>query len=140
MGARSGNGSASIDAWLGAIAAPQGDHAAAGWAALAAARDFESQGYTDAARRSIERAVEFWTHAEEVGEAVTGLGLPASQLALTDALRRLGRFDEAGTCCHRGLSGRPKDPIRSLLEFEIELMSAGDTASHAVGEVLCREY
>ncbi len=129
-----------IDAWLGRVAGPSGEHAVAGWAALAAARDLQSQGLEDATRRCLEKAVDFWQRAEAAGEGITNQGLPASQLALADALRRLGRFEEAGKCCHRGLSGRPRDPVRSLLEFEIELITARDTASHAVGEVLCREY
>ena len=37
-----------------------------------------------------------------------------------------------------GTLGRPADPIRSLLEFEIELITAEDTGSHSVAEVICR--
>ena len=72
------------------------------------------------------------------GNPITRIGGAADQLTLAETLRRLGRFEEARDCCHRGLSGRPADPIRSVLEFEIELLSAEDTESHAVAEVLNR--
>ena len=109
----------------------------AGWAAVAAAREFESAGYPDTARRCLEKALEFWERAEEGGETLA-TGGPSSQLALADTLRRLGRFADAQLCCHRGLSGRPADPVRSLLEFEVELIAKQDTQVHSVDEVICR--
>ncbi len=136
MAEKAGNGKASIESWLGGIAEPEGDHAVAGWAAVAAARDFEAQGYPDAARRCLEKAVEFWERAQAAGEAITQQGQPGAQLARAEVLRRLGRFEEASIACHRGLAGRPQDPIRSLLELELELIDARDTTAHRVGEAL----
>src|SRR5262249_26090576 len=71
-------------------------------------------------------------------DPLTTAGFPADQLLLAETLRRLGRFEEARVCCHRGLSGRPGEPIRSLLEFEGELITSEDTEPHPVSEVLAR--
>ena len=130
-------GDATIDAWLRGVAAPGGEHAVAGWEALAAARELDSRGYSDSARRCIEKAVEFWERAELEGETIAER-LPTSQLAFADALRRVGRFEEAQRCCHRGLSGRPRGEIRSLLEFELELIGRRDAKAHSVDEVIRR--
>ena len=140
MGDKEGNRDVSIDAWLGGMAEPAGRNATAGWAAFAAARDFEWQDDHELALLCLEKAVEFWRRAEGAGEAITRHGLPASQLAMAEALRRLGRFEEARRCCHRGLSGRPADPIRSLLEFEQQLITSGDTEAHPVAEVICGRH
>src|SRR5262245_24565352 len=133
-----GDADPTIDVWLGRLAANKEGFAAAGWAALASARSCDQACRPEDAERCRRRAIKFWTIAEGEGEDITGHGLAASQLAFADALRRLGRFEEGGGCCHRGLSGRPADPVRSLLEFEIELMAAKDTQAHTVDEVICR--
>ena len=138
MGAPNGNGNATIDAWLSRYAETKAGHAAAGWGALLGAWRCEAQGEHEDASRCRERAVEFWEEALADGDQITRIGGAADQLILAETLRRLGRFEEARDCCHRGLSGRPADPIRSVLEFEIELLSAEDTEPHAVAEVLSR--
>ena len=138
MGLPNGNGNAAIDAWLSRYAETKGGHAAAGWGALLAAWRCEAQEEHEDASRCRDRAVEFWEQALDAGDPITRIGGAADQLILAETLRRLGRFEEARDCCHRGLSGRPADPIRSVLEFEIELLSAEDTESHAVAEVLNR--
>jgi hypothetical protein len=127
---------APIDAWLSRPVEPLSRLAAAGYGALAAARACEELGADEDARRCRERAVEFLEEAEAGGEAVTPHGLPGAQLLLAETFRRLGRFEEAQGCCHRGLSGRPVDPIRSLLEFELELIANADTGPHSVEEVI----
>ena len=138
MGVPNGNGNATIDAWLSRWAETKAGHAAAGWGALLAAWRCEAQDDQEGATPCRERAVEFWGMALDEGTQITRIGPAADQLILAETLRRLGRFDEARDCCHRGLSGRPADPIRSVLEFELELLSAEDTAPHAVAEVLNR--
>ena len=138
MGATSWEWSQAIDVWLSESGENAGRFAAAGWGALAAAWAGEEQGEAEEARRCRERAVEFWRRAEEAGESITRRGLPVAQLLLAETLRRLGRFEEAHWCCRRGLSGRPADPVRSLLEFEIELLSREDTEAHSVDEAICR--
>ena len=125
-----------IDVWLRPAGGRRGEYAAAGWAALSAALACERVGEVEEARRCRERAVEFWQRAEDGGETITAHGLPGAQLLLAETLRRLGRFEEAQRCCHRGLSGRPPDPIRSLLEFESELISRQDSEPHTVSEVI----
>jgi hypothetical protein len=55
---------------------------------------------------------------------------------MADVCRRIGDFDEATQYCHRALSSRPPDPIRSLLEFELELSAREDLSAHSVDEVL----
>jgi hypothetical protein len=130
-----GDRARTIDAWLSRLGSHEGRLAPAGWASLAAARVREQDGSLEDARLCRTRAIEFWTAAERQGEAITDQGLAAAQLAFADTLRRLGRFDEARGCCHRGLSGHPPDPVRSLLEYEIELISQEDTAAHSVDEV-----
>ena len=84
------------------------------------------------------RALELWSEADGAGQAITDHGLPATQLLLADVSRRVGRFDDARACCHRGLSGRPEEPFRSLLEFELELITSEDTAAHSVSEAVAR--
>lgn len=133
-----GNGNATIDAWLSRYAETERGLAAAGWGALLAAWRCEAQGEHEDASRCRERAVGFWEEAMTEKDPITKIGGAADQLVLAETLRRLGRFEGARDCCHRGLSGRPADPIRSVLEFEIELVSAEDTAPHAVAEVLNR--
>jgi hypothetical protein len=132
------NGNAPIDLWLSRWAETDSRLAAAGWGALLAAWRCEAADQFEDATRCRRRAVEFWRRAEGEGEQLTKTGLAASQLVLADALRRLGQFDEARDCCHRGLSGRPGEPIRSLLEFEGELITREDTEPHPVSEVLSR--
>jgi hypothetical protein len=127
-----------IDGWLSRPVERLNRFAAAGYGALAAARACEELGEAEDASRCRERAVQFLREAERAGEPVTPFGLPGAQLLLADTLRRLGRFEEANWSCRRGLSGRPPDPVRSLLEFEIELISKGDTEAHSVAEVICR--
>jgi hypothetical protein len=138
MGPPNGNGNAPIDAWLSRYAETKPGKAAAGWGALLAAWRFEAQDEDEEASRCRERAIDFWEEAAADRDPLTRIGGAGDQLILAETLRRLGRFEEARDRCHRGLSGRPVDPIRSLLEFEIELLSAGDAASHAVSEVLNR--
>lgn len=138
MGAPNGNGNATIDAWLSRYAETKAGHAAAGWGALLGARRCEAQGEDEEASRCRERAVEFWEKALADGDQITRINGAADQLILAETLRRLGRFQDARDCCHRGLSGRPADPIRSVLEFEIELLGADDSRPHAVAEVLNR--
>jgi hypothetical protein len=138
MGLPNGNGNAAIDAWLSRYAETNGRHAAAGWGALLAAWRCEARGDHDDASRCRERAIEFWELALGEGDPITRIGGAADQLTRAETLRRLGQFEEARNSCHRGLSGRPADPIRSVLEFEIELLSAEDTEPHAVAEVLSR--
>lgn len=138
MGVPNGNGNAAIDAWLSRWAETKAGHAAAGWGALLGAWRCEAQGEHEDASRCRERAVEFWERALGAGDPITRIGGAVDQLILAETLRRLGRFEEARDRCHRGLSGRPADPIRSVLEFEIELLSAEDTGPHAVAEVLNR--
>jgi hypothetical protein len=138
MGLPNGNGNAAIDAWLSRYAETKVGHAAAGWGALLAAWRCEAHGEHEDASRCRERAVDFWGESMAARDPITRIGGAADQLLLAETLRRLGRFGEARDCCHRGLSGRPADPIRSVLEFEIELLSAEDTAPHAVAEVLNR--
>ena len=92
-------------------------HAAAGWGALGPWRG-EDQG--EEAETPAASALELGAGRRRGGHHPVGVA--ASQLLLADTLR-LGRFEEASGCCHRGLSGRPGDPIRSLLEFEAELIS-----------------
>jgi hypothetical protein len=138
MGVPNGNGNAPIDVWLSRWAETTGGLAAAGWGAVLGAWRCEAQGEEEDARRCRERAIEFWAKAGEEEDPITTAGFPADQLLLADTLRRLGRFEEARGCCHRGLSGRPGEPIRSLLEFEGELITSGDTEPHPVSEVLSR--
>lgn len=64
--------------------------------------------HEEGASRCRLRAVELWSEAEEEGEAVV---------------------EQARSRCHRGLSGRPEEPFRSLLEFEMELVTNEDTAA-----------
>ncbi len=118
--------------------AAEGCLAKAGWTALVAAWACDDLGASDeqAARRCRLRAVELWSQAEEVGQTIVEQGFGATQLLLADVLRRAGRFEEARSRCHRGLSGRPEEPFRSLLEFEMELVSNEDTAAHSVSEVV----
>ena len=111
MGLPNGNGNAAIDAWLSRYAETKAGHAAAGWGALLAAWRCEAQGEHEDASRCRERAVEFWEQAlRRTGDPITRIGGAADQLILAETLRRLGRFEEARDCCHRGLSGRPADP------------------------------
>ncbi len=139
MGLPNGNGNAAIDAWLSRYAETKVGHAAAGWGALLGAWRCEAQGEHEDASRCRERASSSGSRTpRDDGNPITRIGGAADQLILAETLRRLGRFEEARDRCHRGLSGRPADPIRSLLEFEIELLSAEDTTSHAVAEVLNR--
>jgi rubredoxin len=113
--------------------------AAAGWWALRAAWVCDDAGDADAARRCRERALELWEAAVAAGERlVRGNGLAPRQLVLADVFRRAGRFDRARECCHRALSGRPRDPIRSLLEFEMLLITREDVEAHSTGEVVGR--
>jgi hypothetical protein len=127
-------GSVPIDTWLSRPTEQLSRFAAAGYGALAAARACEGLGEVTDVRRCRELAVEFLREAETTGDPVTSHGLPGAQL-LADTLRRLGRFEEARRCCHRGLSVRSADPVRSLLEYEIELISQENTAAHSADEV-----
>jgi hypothetical protein len=77
------------------------------------------------------KSIDLW-----ISESVKSMGLPGAQLLLADTHRRLGRFEEAQGCCHRGLSGRPTGAVRSLLEFELELIAGHDTETHFVDEVI----
>ncbi len=116
-----------------------GRAAAAGWWALRAAWVCDDAGQADAARGCRERALELWEAAEAAGEELLrGNGLAPRQLVLADVLRRAGSFERARECCHRALSGRPRDPIRSLLEFELELITHEDVGAHSTGEVVGR--
>lgn len=113
-----------------------GDLAAAGWHALRAAWACDDAGEPDAAVRCRELAAELWRRAEEAGQGIAGDNdLAASLLIFTDVLRRAGLFDDARRACHRALSGRPPEPHRSLLEFELELISREDSGAHEIGEV-----
>lgn len=110
----------------------------AGWHALQAAWACDDERSEGAARRCRERVLELWIRAEEDGTQIVDDGFADTQLLFADVLRRAGRFEEARQRCHRGLSGRPEDPLRSLLEYEIELISREDTEAHSIGEVLGR--
>lgn len=106
-----------------------GELARAGWGALEAAWALEAEGQDEEARRCRQRALELWALAEHAGEEVAELSFPASQLILAEVMRRCGRFEEARSRCHRGLSGRPREPLRSLLEYELELITAADSSA-----------
>ena len=111
-------------------------YAEAGWDALRAAWVCDDEGVPQAARRCRAKAAESWKVGGSRGQRYTDGGFATEQLLLADVLRRAGEFDEARSCCHRGLSGRPKDPIRSLLEYELELISQGDDTAHSTREVV----
>lgn len=108
----------------------------AGWSALCGAWACDDLGDEGPARHCRLRALHLWSGVDEAGEAIVEQGFAASQLLLADVLRRAGRFEEARWRCHRGLSGRPEEPFRSLLEFEIEVVAREDTGAHHVGEAL----
>ena len=112
---------------IGSLLVPgRGELARAGWGALQAAWACDEAGEGEEARRCRERALEFWALAEHAAEDVAQLSFAGGQLIQAEVMRRCGRFVEARSRCHRGLSGRPGEPIRSLLEFELELISGED--------------
>lgn len=113
-----------------------GELARAGWGALEAAWSCERDGDEQEARRCRERALEFWALAEHAGEQLVELSFPGAQLLLAEVMRRCERFEEARSRCHRGLSGRPSEPFRSLLEYELELISAGDASARELPDGL----
>ena len=113
-----------------------GDLAREGWGELSAALASEQEGKGEEAQRHRERALELWALAEHAGEEIAVLSFPGGQLLLAEALRRCGRFEEARSRCHRGLSGRPGEPIRRLLEFELELISRGDDGPHSAAGIV----
>ncbi|MBM3668241.1 MAG: hypothetical protein FJW90_12390 [Actinobacteria bacterium] len=115
---------------------PDRGQAAEGWRALREAWERDDGGDERAAQCARLRAAAAFARAVAAGEGIAGSGSASTQLLLTDVLRRAGRFDAARERCHRGLSGRPKEPHRSLLEFELELIGAGDTAAHSASEAL----
>ena len=119
------------------VEAASGRFARAGWTALLAAWACDDHSEEQGARRCRLRAIELWGEAEAAGEVIVQHGLPATQLLLADVLRRAGDFERARERCHRGLSGRPAEPFRSLLEFEIELVTRECTGVHQVSEVVC---
>jgi hypothetical protein len=125
-----------IDTWIIQPVEAAGRHTAAALNMLGAAGKRDEGGSAEEARRCRELAVRYLQDAEETGERITSAGLPGTQLLLAETLRRLGRFEEAERCCHRGLSGRPQDPVRSVLEFETELVMNRDSTRHSVDEVL----
>ena len=109
------------------------DFDAAGRQALHAAWACDDE-ETDAAIECRVRALEYW--AELPNGPPLEDGPSATQLLLADVARRACRFDEARGHARRGLSGRPDEPIRSLLEFETELIGTEDWSAHSVAEVL----
>ena len=115
------------------IDARLGEFEAAGWQALRAAWACDDD-ETDAAIECRERALGYWAELPS-GPELEG-GTAPTQLLLADVARRAGRFDEARAHCRRGLSGRPAEPVRSLLEFETELVGTEDSDAHSVAEAL----
>ena len=123
-------GMESLEHRIGSLLRPgPGELARAGWGALEAAWACDEGGRAEEAGRCRERALEFWALAEHAGEEIAELSFPGAQLILAEVMRRCGRFEEARSRCHRGLSGRPSEPYRSLLEYELELITAEDTSA-----------
>lgn len=114
----------------------RGELTGAGWGALLAAWSLDEAGERESARLCRERALELWERAEEAGEPLAEQGPVAAHLLLAEVARRAGRFEAARSRCHRGLSGRPQEPFRSLLEFELELITARDTSVHSASEAI----
>lgn len=113
-----------------------GQPAEAGWSALRAAWICDDEQLEVPAADCRIRAREYWRDAEERDQPITEQGLAASLLVQADVCRRAGDFDQAVQHCHRALSGRPPDPVRSLLEFELELVARRDLGAHSTSEVL----
>ena len=106
----------------------------AGWAELRAAWVCDDADEADAARRCRERALHWW-YCAEVNKQAIAEEFSSTQLLLADVLRRVAAFEPARERCTRGLSGRPDEPVRSLLEYELELISREDVAAHSISEV-----
>ncbi len=125
-----------IDLWISELVEALGELTSEALGALASARAWDEVGKEEEARRCRERAVRCLGAAEGAGEGSNAAGIPGTQLLLADTLRRLGRFEDAVRCCRRGLSGRPPEPLRSVLEFELELVANRDSSRHSVDEVI----
>lgn len=89
------------------------------------------------------KAVEHFEQGIEAGESVMEDAPDgANELLLAELLRRAGEFDCAKAKVEAGLEfGFEPDNeiIKTILEFELELMGKGDTACHSMSEVVTDE-
>lgn len=111
----------------------QGDHAAAGWAAMRAAWacDDAGESYRDVAVRCRLRAVSLF---ERVRGQVLDAKPGSEEVIIADLLRRAGRFAEGSTTAEEGLASRPDEATRAMLLFQRHLCRLGDDGPHTVEE------
>jgi hypothetical protein len=112
----------------------------AAWAAHCEAWAHDDAGPQDRAAAARERTLALLEKAHQAGGHL-GRDREGDGLIRVDLLRRLGRFEEARERVHRLLAGEDpvagadlSDEARTLLTYQAELISAGDTAAHTTDE------
>lgn len=106
-----------------------GKMADAGWASLHAAWICDDKNQEKAAERCRLRAIEFFEQAGNHGQSFSrGKG---DELAIfADLYRRTSQFEKAREVCEKGLRRRLKKLIKSILQYQLELIAAKDTKAH----------
>ena len=113
------------------IADDRGQRPYAGWSRVHAAWACDDQGDDTSARRCREAAVATFREAREAGIEFIPGG-EGEHLLLGELLRRAGRLEKAKTEIDAGLAEGPPPPIARLLEIELQLIAAANTASQTV--------
>jgi hypothetical protein len=113
--------------------------AAAGWASVQAAWQCDDKALEGAAVDYRMNAVRLFRLARDREDEF--VDIPGGEAALlTDLLRRAGRFDEARNECVQVDGAAVEDVIKSLLDYQLVLVNAGDQGSHTVAEALEDEH
>jgi hypothetical protein len=107
---------------------------AAGWASLHAAWVCDDAKNEKGSREFRIQATKFFQKAIENGEGFTS-DLGEQYRVLVDVVRRTNRLEMALALCKAGIRELEGTTDRVILEFERELILAGDTMSHSIGEV-----
>jgi hypothetical protein len=117
----------------GMLVEAAGRQADAGWAYLQAAWSLDDANKEELARVWRGKAADKFLGILNDGKLFAE-ELGASEVIVTDCLRRLGRGTEALQVIERGLSQSYDDVIHKILTFERALIQRGDTGRHLVKE------
>lgn len=120
------------------ITANEQHYAIAGWDALRAAWVCDDE-QPAAASRCRELALQYWRQAQQAGQVILDSDDNKSpneyqHLLLADVQRRSGQLEQARTECEQALERKLVKKLRLLLQYELVLIAAQDTACHTIDE------
>lgn len=110
----------------------------AAWALIHAAWACDDADRPEQAAACRRRAAQMLVQAENGGE-VSAEQANATTPILVDLLRRSEQFEEAGRVIEERINDITEDNIRQVLEYQMTLIEASDSACHTIDEAIVQK-